>query len=225
MLPACTPLAHMQETVSLIWDSPEAGLPRALIRPLRIDATWQKPTKTKNSSFSITAQPFENRCDLTKIHKNTKNVFFKIMPRPLKIDVTCKKINETCGFSVFFYFRNHRISLCIYTKLSNFTKKLDFSVLWLKGYCVTKMFFVFFSKLFISWNHKLNWLTRTWNFMDFFSWDAMPQARGMFLIFWIYRICPGLRPSKSIKNKKTHFFQFFVFFSSFWEIPRGWQTF
>ena len=84
------PLAHMQETVSLIWDSPEAGLPRALIRPLRIDATWQKPTKTKNSSFSITAQPFENRCDLTKIHKNTKNVFFKIMPRPLKIDVTCK---------------------------------------------------------------------------------------------------------------------------------------
>ena len=134
------------------------------------------------------------------------------MPRPLKIVVTCKKINETCGFSVFFYFRNHRISLCIYTKLSNFTKKRDFSVLWLKGYCVTKMFFVFFSKLFISWNRKLNWLTRTWNFMDFFSWDAMPQARGVFLLFLIHRICPGLRPPKSIKIQKNALFSFFCFF-------------
>ena len=107
----------------------------------------------------------------------------------------------------------HIICLGFYTELSKFTKITVFLVLLLEGYCITKMFFDFFSKLLISWNHKLNWLTRTWNFMDFFSWDAMPQARGVFLNFLIHRICPGLRPPKSVKIKKTHFFSFlFVFF-------------
>ena len=84
-----------------------------------------------------------------------------------------------------------------------------------KGYCLTKYFLDFFPKLFISWNHKLNWLTQTWHCMDFFSWDAIFTACGVFFIFWIYRNCPGLRPRKSIISQKNHFFHFFVFFHPF----------
>ena len=139
----------MQETVSLIWDSPEVGLPRALIRPLRIDATWQKPTKTKNSSFSITAQPFENRCDLTKIHKNTKNVFFKIMPRPLKIDVTCKKSMKHVDFPYFSTLETIGFPF-VFTRSYQILQKTGFFSLVVKGILRYKNVLCFFSKLFIS---------------------------------------------------------------------------
>ena len=140
----------MQETVSLIWDSPEAGLPRALIRPLRIDATWQKPTKTQNSSFSITAQPFENRCDLTKTHKNTKNVFFKIMPRPLKIDVTCKKSMKHVDFPYFSTLETIGFPFVFTRSYQILQKKTGFFSLVVKGILRYKNVLCFFSKLFIS---------------------------------------------------------------------------
>ena len=91
--------------------------------------------------------------------------------------------------------------------------KQETSVLWLKGYCLTKIFLCFFPKSFISWNHKLNWLAQTWHCMDFFSWDAIFKACGVFFIFWIYHNCPGLRPRKSITFTKNHFFHFCLVFS------------
>ena len=42
-----------------------------------------------------------------------------------------------------------------------------FSVLLLKRYCFTNFVFTSPPKLFISWNIEADWVTRTWNFMDF----------------------------------------------------------
>ena len=56
-------------------------------------------------------------------------------------------------------------------------------------------------------------MTRTWNFMDFSSCDAILQARGVFFVLFIYRECPGLRTRKSIRNTKTSLFWKLCFFS------------
>ena len=135
------------------------------------------------------------------------------MPRPLKFDVTCKKSMKHVDFPYFSTLETIGFPF-VFTRSYQILQKTGFFSLVVKGILRYKNVLCFFSsKLFISWNHKLNWLTRTWNFMDFFSWDAMPQARGVFLFFLIHRKFPGLRPRKSIKIKKTHIcFIFFVFF-------------
>ena len=98
-------------------------------------------------------------------------------------------------------------------KTQNATRKTrNFSVV-VKGILPYKIFLCFFPKSFISWNHKLNWLAQTWHCMDFFSWDAIFKACGVFFIFWIYHNCPGLRPRKSITFTKNHFFHFCLVFS------------
>ena len=73
-----------------------------------------------------------------------------------------------------------------------------FSVLLLKRYCFTNFVFTSPPKLFISWNFETDWVTRTWNFMDFSSWGAILQARGVLFVFLFYCKCPGQRPRKSI---------------------------
>ena len=92
------------------------------------------------------------------------------------------------------------------TRSSQILQNPWFFSLVVKGILLYKKFLYFFSTLFILWSTELNWLIRTWNFMDFSSWDAILQARGVFFVFWINRICPGLRPRKSIRNTKNPFF-------------------
>ena len=95
------------------------------------------------------------------------------------------------------------------TRSSQILQNPWFFSLVVKGILLYKNVLYFFSTLFILWSTELNWLIRTWNFMDFSSWGAILQARGVFFIFWIHRNCPGLRPRKSMRNTKNQLFSIF----------------
>ena len=125
----------------------------------------------------------------------------------------------------FSYFKNIRFRRDICSKLSNFIKQHDFSVLLLEGYCIANCLFTFFSNLFISWNIELNWVPRTWNFMDFSVLARYFRPVKWFLIFLFIVNCLDCGRENWWKAQKIHFFDFFGFFSSVWEKTHCWQTF
>ena len=124
--------------------------------------------------------------------------------------------------SYIFYFKNHRISLCIYTKLSNFTKITIFlSYSFKKGYRIVTIFLqiIYFMK------RRAKLADSNMEFHGFFH--LRRDTTGAWSVFhflnslWL----PWTAAAKiNLKHKKS-IFSCFLFFLSFWEFHRGWQTF
>ena len=109
-----------------------------------------------------------------------------------------------------------QICLDFCLKLYNFTKNYDFSVLLLKGYCFTKLFFTLFCKISYFMKHQLKLSDSNMKVHGFFSPGAIFQACEMISDFLIYRKLRGQRTRKSIKNTKNIIFSTFsIFFQSF----------
>ena len=106
----------------------------------------------------------------------------------------------------FSYFKNIRFRRDICSKLSNFIKQHDFSVLLLEGYCIANCFFTFFCKIIYFMKHQAKLGASNMKFHIFFSSGAIFQACGMIYVFLIYSKLLGLRSRKSMKSTKKSLF-------------------
>ena len=132
------------------------------------------------------------------------------MPRPLKIDVTCKKSMKHVDFPYFSTLETIGFPFVFTRSYQILQKKRDFSVLWLN-----KNVLCFFFKIIYFMKSQAKLVDSNMEFHGFFQ--LRRDATGAWNVFNFLNVLylPRTATAKINQNQKNAFFLFFIFFSSF----------